>query len=223
MENKRLLRTTAENTIIWIDLEGVLIEVDSLFYLMRYKPNLAIKSILKGAIKTISEKIKNWKTDFRKELIRNVKKEYEEKMSQIELYIFGRRIFDFQSKKHKENLVNLMKTLKKYDIYIVTYTEKHIAKGFLDCLPAELRVKTENIISSKEKEAIIDYLKNKNKNKKIVGIGDSYIDEKALERSDVACILSSYINKVLGCKIKYGYKFNNLAELNKFFIAIYDK
>ncbi|MEM5866417.1 MAG: hypothetical protein QXG39_00655, partial [Candidatus Aenigmatarchaeota archaeon] len=86
MELKRLPMINPEDTCVWLDLEGVLMEKHITFYLLSYNPLLTIKSILKSFVKAFSNKIRKRETCFFEELIKECKKMYESELKPHELY-----------------------------------------------------------------------------------------------------------------------------------------
>jgi soluble P-type ATPase len=227
MKIEKLPKIIPSETIVWVDSEGVLSKYNIISYLFSCKPFLALSSIANGAIETFRVKIQNYEINFIEELIKKCKKYYERNMDSSELYNLGKFIFHNQPENHKKNLIDLFNILKEYsDFYVITSAYKKIVKGFLSCLPEDIQPKEENIygsekgkfIGSDEKAAIVESLKKKT-NKKIIGIGDSKQDEKALEKSDVRCVISSLMNKLM--PIKTGeYKFEDLSSLKNFLSLI---
>ena len=227
MEIKKLPRIAPSETVVWLDFEGVLVKDNILPYLFSYRPFLALTSLFKGLVEALSLKIQNYKTNFREELIEKCKKCYEEGMSSSELSRLGSFIFQDQPQNHKKSLIELLYVLKEgyHDLYVITSANKEIVRGFLDHLSHEIRPKEENIyasekkfIGSDEKAEIVESIKKKT-SKKIIGVGDSREDEKALEKSDVRCIISSLPYKLMPIK-SVEYKFKNLSSVKSFLSLI---
>ena len=227
MEIKKLPHINPSETIVWFDFEGVLCEKNILYYLFSYKPALALTSIFRGFVKAFCKKIQNHEKSFIEELIKECKSSYERDMDEKNLFNFGKFIFKNQSEKHKMDLIDLFYDSKEkyHDMYIITGANKKIVKGFLSCFPADINLKGENIyasefkfINNEEKAQIVKYIK-KNTNKKIIGIGDSKQDEKALEESDVRCVISSLAYKLMPTNAG-NYKFKDLNSVKRFLSLI---
>ena len=228
MEIRRIPRITPSSTSVWFDFEGVLAKNNISFYLFQYNPKLFFKSIIEGLIQASCNKIRDWRKELRKELIMECKRLYESELGPTQLYELGKWTFKLQPEEHKRSLMDLLKLLKKdgYDMYIVSSASKRIVYGFLRSLPRELNFEQENVFASEdkfldgyEKMMVIESIKNRSK-KKIIGVGDSSNDEMALEKSDVACVISSPSHKLMPCKTIKPYIFKDLASLKCFFDAI---
>jgi soluble P-type ATPase len=229
-EIPKLPKILPERTICWFDLEGVLMEKNISFYLLCSKPFFTIKAFLNGFVKAAYEKNKNIEKDFEEKWVEECKKYYMEKMSEGEKYAFGKFIYQLQSEEHKENLNDVLKVCKiedGYEIYVITSADFFITKGFLESLPQELHVPEENIFASygnryvgrEEKAQIVRNIKTRGK--KVIGFGDTFSDAKALEESDIPCVVSTYCTLLMPLKIEKGYKFKNLIEVKEFLDAIH--
>jgi soluble P-type ATPase len=127
-------------------------------------------------------------------------------------------------------LADFFKVLKEdgYDVYLITCANSEIAYGFLRCLPQELRLPPENVFASSEgryvdgevKASIVERLKTRN-GKKIMGFGDTKIDEMALEKSDIPCVVLSSQHALVPCKVQNGLEIRNLYEIKSLFDMIH--
>jgi len=218
-----------EETVVWFDLEGVLMEDNISLYLLSHKPFLMIKSFLNGVVKATCNNFWNRKKDFTEEWTEDCKKHYEGRMTPLERSSLGRLIFNSQSEQHKDVLLDLFKVLKEdgYDLYVITSANREIAYGFLNSFPEELRLPQEKIFASDEryvdrnvKAAIVRDIKRKS-NKIIVGAGDTRTEEDALEESDVPYIVRSKSSFLMPCKIQRGLKVDNLYAIKSMFDMVH--
>jgi phosphoserine phosphatase len=225
----KLPKVVPEKTICWFDLEGVLMEKNISFYLLRFKPFLAVRALLNGFVKASCDKLKGMEKDFKEKWVEECKKYYMKRMSKEEKYAFGKFIYQLQSEKHKENLNDVLKVCKiddSYEICVITSADSSITKGFLESLPQELHIAEENVFAShgdryidkKEKARIVRNIKARGK--KIMGFGDTSSDAQALEEADVPCRVSTYCSLLMPSNGK-GYEFEDLREVKKFLDAIH--
>jgi soluble P-type ATPase len=228
---KTLPGVTPSETICWFDLEGVLMERNVSFYLLGHKPFLTFKAALNGLARAVQGKVRGCGKNFVQQCIREYKRYYESGMTRAERYSFGMLIFQLQSKSHKKLLADLFKVAvkeDKYDVYLVTAANREIAHGFLRGLPEELYLPPENIFASSEgmyvdgkvKASIVERLKTRS-GKKIMGFGDTKIDEMALEKSDMPYVVLSGLHTLMPCKVQKGLEIRNLYEIKSLFDMIH--
>jgi 2-hydroxy-3-keto-5-methylthiopentenyl-1-phosphate phosphatase len=204
-----------EDSIVYLDFEGVLCKNPITFYLLAKRPAKAIKALLNAIPSSIKKKLRGY--NFIPSLIEETKLNYEKTLSEVEKYLLGREIYQTQSSTQKIWLRDLLFILRENscETYIITNASKEIVYGFFHSLSS--LVEKERILTSKEKDKAVKLLREKKK--KIIGVGDSKSDEKAFEACDISIKISSIMSLLYPPK-NYNYEFKNLCELLEFFDAV---